>query len=241
MVEDSDSGEKGSVHMRIIDLSQEIYNGMPQRFFAGPVPSVFDSDTRRTSDYQAVDDCCVLQNHLGTHVDAPRHYDPQTGLAMHQIPLEHFVTHAVVLDLRHKSARSEITVADLEQAMTSANENVGPSEGVLLHVGMGKKYRTWTNEQWWESEYGQAPYLGEEGVQWLLGKRISILGIDAIAPDAPGDRPAHRILLRDHKIPIIENLCNLEKLSRPRVLLIALPPKVVGASGFPVRAVAIEE
>jgi kynurenine formamidase len=79
------------------------------------------------------------------------------------------------------------------------------------------------------------------GWRWLLGKQISVLGIDAIAPDAPADRPARRILLREHGIPIIENLCNLEKLTRPRVLLIALPPKVVGAGGIPVRAVAIEE
>jgi kynurenine formamidase len=227
--------------MRIIDLSQEIYNGMPQRFFAGPVPCVFDNGTRSTPYYQAVDDCCILQNHLGTHVDAPRHYNPQDGMMVHQIPLERLVTRAVVLDLRHKPARSEISVADLEQAVTSAKEDIGHAEGILLHVGMGKKYRTWTNQQWWESEYGQPPYLGEEGVRWLLGKQISILGIDAIAPDAPEDRPAHRILLREHNIPIIENLCNLEKLSRSRILLIALPPKVVGAGGFPVRAVAIEE
>ena len=226
--------------MRIVDLSQEIYSGMPQRFFAGPVPCVFDNGIRSTPDYQAVDDCCILQNHLGTHVDAPRHYNPRDGLAMHQVPLEHFVTQAVVLDLRHKNPRSEITIADLEQAMARANEHIAPAEGVLLHVGMGNKYRTWTTERWWESEYGQPPYLDEEGVRWLLDKQIGILGIDAIAPDAPADRPAHRILLREHGVPIIENLCNLESLSRPRVLLIALPPKVVGAGGFPVRAVAVE-
>ena len=159
---------------------------------------------------------------------------------MHQIPLEHFVTQTVVLDLRHKTPRSEITIGDLEHAVRSANEILRPAEGVVLHVGMGDKYRTWTTEQWWESEYGQPPYLGEDGVRWLLGKQISILGIDAIAPDDPMDRPAHRILLREHGIPIIENLCNLEKLSLPRVLFIAAPPKVVGAGGFPVRAIAIE-
>src|SRR5215467_9859312 len=114
-----DIRDKGSGRMRIIDLSQEIYSGMPQRFFAGPVPSVFDNGIRSTPDYQAVDDCCILQNHLGTHVDAPRHYNPREGLAMHQVPLEHFVTQAVVLDLRHKNPRSEITVADLEQAMAN--------------------------------------------------------------------------------------------------------------------------
>jgi kynurenine formamidase len=66
---------------------------------------------------------------------------------MHQIPLEDFVTQAVVLDLRHKVPRSEITPGDLELAVASASENLRPAEGVVLHVGMGEKYRTWTTER----------------------------------------------------------------------------------------------
>ena len=227
--------------MRIIDLSQEIHNGMRQRLFPGPVPSVFDIQIRVTPSYEVVDDCCILQNHLGTHVDAPRHYSPASGLALHQIPLECLITEAVVLDLRGKKPRSEIAIADLEQALISANEKIGAGDGIVLWVGMGQSYAGWTHDTWWESDYGGAPYLGENAVRWLADRRIAVLGIDAIAPDSAADRFAHRILLKEHGVPIIENLCNLEALARSRVLLIALPAKVVGASGFPVRAVAIED
>src|SRR5437667_5998548 len=105
--------------MRIIDLSHEIYSGMRQHF-QGPIPSIFDIGIRTSGNYQAVDDSCILQHHLGTHLDAPRHYDPRKGMAVHQVPLEKLITQAVVLDLSHKTPLSEITGADLEAALTMA-------------------------------------------------------------------------------------------------------------------------
>lgn len=227
--------------MRIIDLSQEVYSGMPQ-CFAGPVPSIFDLRFRTSGNYEAVDDCCILQSHLGTHVDAPRHYDPRRGLAVHQLPLEKLVTQAIVLDLTHRVGLVEISAEDLENALAKTGETINHGDGALIYVGMGSKYRTWITESWLDSEYGKAPYLGEGAVKWLLGKRIGVLGIDALTPDGGQDhRPVHQILLRDNNIPIVENLCNLDKIAKPRVMFIALPPKIVGASGFLARAVAIEE
>jgi arylformamidase len=227
--------------VRIIDLSHEVYSGMPQRF-PGPIPSIFDHSIRSSAHYTAVDDSSVLQHHLGTHMDAPRHYNPKKGAAVHQVPLERLITPAVVINLTHLKPLSEVGIKDLEEALGKAGEAVRPNDGVLLYVGMGPKYHTWTSGDWRESEYGRAPYLGEDAVRWLLSKHISILAIDALAPDWAEDRrPVHEILLRDNGIPIIENLCNLDKLERSRVLFVALPPKIVGAAGYPVRAVAIEE
>lgn len=226
--------------MRIVDLSHEVRTGMPQRF-PGPVPSIFDHSIRSSPYYTAVDDSSIIQHHLGTHVDSPRHYNPQSGPAVHQIPLEQLITEAVVIDLRNLKPLTEVSVADLEQALAKAGESIRPKDGVILHVGMGPKYHTWTTTDWRETEYGRAPYLGEDAVRWLLEKQISILAIDALAPDwAEARRPVHEILLRDNKIPIVENLCNLERLTKARVLFIALPPKMVGAAGYPIRAVAIE-
>ncbi len=227
--------------MKIVDLSHNVRTGMTQRF-AGPIPSIFDLDLRVGKEYEAIDDCCVLQNHLGTHIDAPRHYNPRHGMAVHEVPLERLITPAVVLNLTHKERLSSITVEDLQAALQAAQEDIRPNDAVLLHTGMAAHYDTWDSERWEESEYAKYPSISEGAVRWLLSKQIALIGVDTLAPDRSKDsRPTHQILLRDNNIPIIENLCNLDRLTKSRVLFIALPPKIVGASGFLVRAVAIED
>jgi kynurenine formamidase len=228
--------------MRIVDLSHEIHTGMRQVFAGGPIPSIFDYSFRNYKNFQAVSDTSILPNHLGTHVDAPRHYNPKAGKAIHELPLEQLITETVVVDLTGKKNRSAITAEDLERALAETGETINPGDGVIVHVGGGPKYRTWQGENWRDSEYATTPYLSADAVDWLLAKKIGVLGIDALAPDWEEEtRPCHEVLLRDNNIPIIENLCNLEQLSRARITLIALPPKVVGATGFPVRAVALEQ
>jgi kynurenine formamidase len=227
--------------VKIVDLSHNVRSGMTQRF-AGPIPTIFDHDVRRGKEYEAIDDCCVLQNHLGTHIDAPRHYNPRKGIAVHELPLERLITSAVVLNLTHKEPLSSITVEDLEAALKVAKEEVRPNDAVLLHTGMAAYYDSWDSEKWEESEYARYPSISEPAVRWLLARQIALIGMDTLAPDrSPDSRPTHQILLRDNNIPIVENLCNLEKLTKSRVLFIGLPPKIVGASGFLIRAVAIED
>jgi kynurenine formamidase len=67
-----------------------------------------------------------------------------------------------------------------------------------------------------------------------------MVGIDAANLDLPGNAafPAHRELLR-RDIVVLENLCNLGKVGRPRFTLIALPLNLRGTTGSPVRAVAL--
>lgn len=78
-------------------------------------------------------------------MDAPRHYDPERGRAVHEMPLEHLVTYTIVFNLTHKPARSEITAVDLQRALVNAQAPIRPMEGVLIHLGMGSKYATWNS------------------------------------------------------------------------------------------------
>ena len=69
-----------------------------------------------------------------------------------------------------------------------------------------------------------------------------MVGIDTLDPDLVPDRSyCHAILLADAGIPIVENLCNLDKIRSARVTFLALPLKIRGATGSPIRAIAIEE
>jgi len=117
MAEDSDSGEKGSVHMRIIDLSQELYNGSRNGSLRGQSPACVDSDTRRTSDIKRITTVASPKPSGYSCRLRPVIMIPRPAWRCTKSRWSTFVTQRVVLDLRHKSARSEITVADLEQAM----------------------------------------------------------------------------------------------------------------------------
>ena len=79
--------------------------------------------------------------HTGTHVDAPSPYGPTSegrpARTIDQVPLEWCFAPGVVLDVRHKQAGEEITVADLEAALDAIAYHLRPLDIVLLHTGGG--------------------------------------------------------------------------------------------------------
>ena len=217
--------------MRIIDLSQELYEGIIQ--YPGPKVTIFELPELKWPGYELYSFAFLMPDHVGTHVDAPRHFD-KMGEPINKVPLERFIVEAVVLNLSHKKARSSITANDLELALKKTNEVIKPGDGVLLYTGWDEK---WETKKYWDN-----PGISESAAKWLLKKKVSIIGIDGIRLEgAKGhDYIGHTLLLRDNKIPHLENLCNLGKIKDSRVLFIALPLKIRGAGGAPVRAVAIE-
>jgi len=102
---------------------------------------------------------------------------------------------------------------------------------------------------------GKCPYQGEkrcylvkEGVEYLLQKKIKMVGIDdTVFPEDPIiNRPpdlnkyfTHDLML-SNDIPIIEGLANLSELKKTRFLFFGFPAKMGGLESFPIRAVAIE-
>lgn len=83
------------------------------------------------------------------------------------------------------------------------------------------------------------PGLSIDAAEYLVEKRINLVGIDTPSIDAAIDEGfnAHHILLKNGVL-IVENLCNLKDLP-DRFKLIVLPLKLRGATGSPVRAIAI--
>lgn len=225
--------------MRVVELSHPIVSGMPQHF-EGPVPSRFDLSVRTGATFQAVDDASALPHHLGTHVDAPRHYDPASQEGVEAIPLSRLLTPAVVIDLRVTRVPGEISAADLEQGLRAAGETLVPGDALLVDTGLAAAYDDWTADGW--ADYGDYPAWTADAALLVRDAGVSCVGVDALSLDRGRDaRPGHELLLRDAKIPILENLRNLDRLRRRRVLLIATPVKLVGATGFPVRALAVED
>ena len=84
------------------------------------------------------------------------------------------------------------------------------------------------------------PGLSAGAANFLAKKKVSIVAIDGPSIDAGADATftAHKILLREN-ILVVENLCNLKKISSRRFTLIVAPLKLRGATGSPVRALAV--
>lgn len=103
---------------------------------------------------------------------------------------------------------------------------------MLLHTG-------WSKHLGRKQYITENPGLSKEAARYLVRKKATLVGIDAANIDHPSEKmfPAHNILLPNN-IPIVENLYNLDALGRDEFRFIALPLKLRGATGSPVRAVA---
>ena len=186
--------------------------------------------------------------HGGTHIDAPVHF-ARGKLSVDQIPLDSLIAPAVVVDVTDASTRDadyQITAGDL-QAFEKEHGPIPSGTIVLLKTGFASR---WPDAQKYlgTAERGDAavarlhfPGLHPAAAEWLVSNRsVKAVGIDTASIDYGQSKlfETHRTLMgRD--IPALENLASLDRLPATGAFLIALPMKIGGGSGAPLRAVAI--
>ena len=170
-----------------------------------------------------------LYSHAGTHMDAPLHFI-EGGATIDQWPLAQCIGPALVVDLSFKAPDSLITVADLG----AAAEQIGPGARVLLRTD-------WDDHALLPDYRTHFPRISRALATWFVERGIWLVGVQtpSVASLADRDelRDVHQILLRGG-IVIVECLMNLRALPET-VTFIALPLKVDGGDGSPVRAVPI--
>lgn len=186
--------------------------------------------------------------HGGTHIDAPIHF-AKGRRTVDQIPLDQLTGPAAVVDVSTASERDAdhlITTADLEQ-WEQANGRFPDGSIILLRTGFSTR---WPDAVRYlgTSERGAAavpklhfPGLHPDAARWLVENRsIDAIGIDTASIDRGQSTQyeSHRILT-DRDIPAFENLTNLDRLPARGAYLVALPMKIGGGSGGPLRAIAI--
>lgn len=172
----------------------------------------------------------MFTDHIGTHMDAQLHFHPQ-GKSIAEMPLTSLMGEALLLDVSRPEQGRPITVADLEQALAARNESVRPGDILLL--------KCWPLP-WGEGEnFDNADALDGKVADWLLDRKVRLLGTDIPTVDylENADKDIHYKLL-EQNVPIIENLINLEKINQARFQFIALPLRIKGTTGSPVRALA---
>jgi arylformamidase len=225
---------------RVIDLSQPIAAGIP-------VPPAFAPPELTTIASQAQDSVSNVEQlsltlHEGTHVDAPYHFFSDLP-TVDALPPDCLIGPAVVVDLSDRDGDVAIEARDIQQWEAATGEAIRPGDIVLLHTGHSR--------HWQLGEQGRAywangwPHLARSAVEYLVGKPIKVIGVETLDPDrvdlddiASAEFVAHRTFL-PRGILVIENLTHLDQIPTPRCQIIALPLKIAGASGSPVRVIAV--
>jgi kynurenine formamidase len=229
--------------IEIIDLSQEIFPGMP--VFPG-LPEVeitlhisheqWDGITDSNVVSPAVNRL-VLGEHTGTHVDAINHMARQhRGRSIDTMPLTMFYTEGICLDLSHKGLRELIEPADLERALSEASLDIKQGDTVLLYTD---HYRRAFGTDAWHN----GPGISVEAARWLGQQKIAAFGVETMAPGVVdvSNKEVHRIC-GELGFTHYENMINLYQLiGRGRFRFIGLPLKIRGGTGSPVRAIAVFE
>lgn len=200
---------------KIFDISMALHAKTPE--WPGDVPFQFHlSVTKEQSGSVNIGELST-STHIGTHIDAPFHYD-DNGLKVEDLPLDIYLTTAQVIDV---SGTAKITVNDLP----AIEEGV---EAVLLHTA------TWQNRSTFPTSW---PEFDAEIAEWMANKGIRLLGVDvpSIDPQSSKDLPMHQAMNRAERY-ILEGIV-LDGVPDGVYQLAALPLKITGADGSPVRAV----
>jgi kynurenine formamidase len=227
----------------IVDLSQEIFTGMP--VFPG-LPEVEIAMHVSHEQWDGIVDGDVvspavnrltLGEHTGTHVDAISHMARQfRGQTIDTMPLTMFYTEGICLDLSHKSLRELIEPDDLERALSKADLEINQGDTVLLYTDHYR--RAFGTDNWYHG-----PGLSGDATCWLGEQKIAAFGVETMAPGVRhvSNREVHQ-LCGEFGFTHYENMINLYKLAgRGRFCFIGLPLKIRGGTGSPVRAIAVFE
>lgn len=252
---------------QIFDLGQDLYPGMPHHPNQAPFSYILlkkhGDITLEKERISFCNDIFMMGGHTGTHLDAvahvarnnivfdnfdiTNHHDYQNGLQHMSIDVTPpVVKRGVLLDIpaliNDEVLPHDFSVGQSELEGAARKESIEIEKGdvVLIRTGWIKYWRD--RKKYLSIEKG-VPGVIANGARYLAAKGISMTGSDTTAYDQvpPHHLPCHVILLVENGIQIMEML-NLEALSKEKIysfLFIALPLKICGATGSPIRPIAI--
>lgn len=189
-----------------------------------------------------------LPEHGGTHIDAPIHFS-RGKQTLDQVPLDRLVGIAIRVDVSAQCTRDRdyrISIQDIEQ-WEGTHGRIPARAIILLDSGFA---RFWPSRQ----NYLGTELRGPEGVQalhfpglhpdaaaWLVRERqVKAIGIDTASIDyGQSTKFETHVALLSHNVPVFENLADLHALPDKGFDVIALPMKIAGGTGGPLRVIAV--
>ncbi|PZE20595.1 cyclase family protein [Paenibacillus xerothermodurans] len=185
---------------------------------------------------EAVNYQILINEHNGTHVDAPAHFirEGPAHVWINQMPIRTFFGPCTVLDLSFIGSLGVVEGGHIQE-WEQEHGAIDAGDVVLIHLGWSKYWKKRPDDKQFVQDW---PGIGKSAAEYLTEKKIKMIGVDTLAIDVFGstDNPAHHTFLGS-QIPIMENLNNLDKMPT-RAYFIALPLPIAEGSGSPIRAVA---
>ncbi|WP_394822501.1 cyclase family protein [Pendulispora albinea] len=183
--------------------------------------------------------------HGGTHIDAPIHF-AEGRPTLDKIALDRLIAPAVVIDISKAAASNPdalLGAADIE-AFERTHGRIEPKTIVLVRTGWSERWpdrkRYLGDDKPGDASNLHFPGIGEDAARALVARKVAAVGIDTASIDNGPSKTfmTHRVLL-DAEIPGLENLASLKELPARGAAVIALPMKIGGGSGGPLRVVAL--
>jgi len=231
-----------------IDLSYEYSADTIYWPTAKPFELIVESAQRTPAGYYYAANNFSTSEHGGTHLDAPVHF-AEGKWTTEAIPVERLVGPAVVVDVREAAAKNTdyLIAVDVLEAWERSNGKIPAGSIVLFRTGWGQR---WGDRQRYlgTSKTGPEgaaelhfPGIHPDTARWLVSHGgIDAVGIDTASIDYGPSKTfeTHQTLFAG-SIPAFENVAQLDRLPVTGSFVVALPMKIRGGSGGPLRIVAI--
>ncbi|MCB7479721.1 cyclase family protein [Christiangramia sediminis] len=187
--------------------------------------------------------------HGGTHIDAPIHF-AENMQSLDEIPLKQLIGNGIKIDISAKALKTSdyiISIDDLKD-WEKSNGKIPEQSIVLFQTGFGKFYPDAKKYLGTDKRGSEAvkelhfPGLSTEAAIWLIeNRKIKAVGLDTASIDFGQSTDfATHVALMSRNIPAFENVANLDRLPSRDFQIIALPIKIKGGSGGPLRIIAIK-
>lgn len=207
--------------------------------------TVFEGYTDGGYYYTAYRFCTA--EHGGTHIDAPIHFYENRN-TVDQIPIEQLIGSGIVIRISEKADKNRNYQFSVEDILDwETKHGTIPERSIVLIDTGSSKYWPNRKEYMGTNERGKEavkklkfPGIHPDAAKFLVSKRkIKAVGLDTPSIDFGGSTQyeTHQTLF-EKNIPGFENVANLDQLPNKGFMVIALPIKLKGGSGGPLRIVA---
>lgn len=217
--------------MKFIDLSLTYKNGM-QYYPSGIHPEVKITQLGFMKKHKRETRKIEMGTHSGTHIDAPRHF-LGGNKSVDSIPIKNLVGDATVLNFSKLKKKTPVCINDVKKIIKTRKF----PKMIIFRFD-------WTDRFYGKKNfYFDHPYLTDTLCNWLVKKKIKLLGVDSPQPDNPKDTLTHRDginhkILLGNDIVIVEYLTNLKKIKKKNIKFYCCPLKIKDGDGSPARCFA---